>query len=398
MDDLEPKPLAAAEWSLLKAPPAVAEYYEVLGRFIRIAGNDPAILERFRRLYAPLYRDRVAARAVLEIRFYYDGSTFLVAQGEAGFRFSHPSMAEQPAMIFTRLIMEACTDFLLVHAAALSCAGHGVVLAGSSGLGKSTLAAHLAVRGHGFFSDEIAAIAPATGCLHPFPLRIGLRPGPGQRLAGQAEAVAQDVLDDPKLLVDIVSLSGRPPAVPCPARAVILLTTRAAPEVQTVKKRAGRVKAWFSVDTPALRESVSAVPGVAGCVWTPEGLFTTVVMQAADLPAAIPALRAAAQAQGGELAMVQHEDFERVNHQEAPAWLPLPVSAGVLELVKRIPASFRSRLVQERYGGQASSLVLALSAALAKARFYKLTPGRLEEMLDLVEAMAAGRAGGAGGS
>ena len=397
MDELEPQVLSESEQAALQAPSAACAHFDVLGRCIRIAGNDPALLDRFRRLYEPLYRATAAGPAFLEIRYHYDGAVFLVARGEQGYRFSHPAMAEQPAMIFTRLIMESCTDYILLHAAALSCAGRGVVLAGSTGLGKSTLAAHLAVRGHGFFSDEIAALQPDTGCLHPFPLRLGLRPGPGQVLVEQVPAVAQDVLDDPKLLVDCLTLSGCPPAEPCPVKAVILLTTRAVSGVQTVIKRTGLVKAWFTVDASALREAVSSLPGISGCRWAEDGQLTAVVMQVEDLPRAIPALQVAARGAGSLLAMVQHEDFDSIDHQHAPAWVRLSASAGVLELLKRMPGAYRNQLLRDRYEGRASALVLALSKTLAGVSFYKLTPGRLEEMLALVEEMAAGRLAGTGG-
>ena len=74
-------------------------------------------------------------------------------------------------------VMERCTAYLQLHAATLSFEGQGVVLAGNSGVGKSTLAAGLVSRGWTYLSDEFALIHPATLRLHPFPKALCIKAG-----------------------------------------------------------------------------------------------------------------------------------------------------------------------------------------------------------------------------
>ena len=69
------------------------------------------------------------------------------------------------------------TDYLLVHAATLAYKGRGVILAGGSGFGKSTLAAGLVSRGWTYLCDEFALIDPGTLKLHPFPKAICIKAG-----------------------------------------------------------------------------------------------------------------------------------------------------------------------------------------------------------------------------
>jgi hypothetical protein len=73
-------------------------------------------------------------------------------------------------------------DQLLLHAAALSFAGHGLLLPGPSGSGKSTLAAALVLAGFDYLTDEAAAIDPETLEMAPYPKPLSLRAGSAQRL------------------------------------------------------------------------------------------------------------------------------------------------------------------------------------------------------------------------
>lgn len=69
------------------------------------------------------------------------------------------------------------SNFLCVHAAALSRHGHGVLFPGQSGSGKSTLAAGLLARGWRYLSDEVALIDPVTLHVHPFPKALCIKSG-----------------------------------------------------------------------------------------------------------------------------------------------------------------------------------------------------------------------------
>lgn len=65
--------------------------------------------------------------------------------------------------------------YLLFHAAVLSRQGQALLLAAPSGAGKSTLAAALSASGWTYLSDELALVDPATLCVTPFALPLGLK-------------------------------------------------------------------------------------------------------------------------------------------------------------------------------------------------------------------------------
>jgi HprK-related kinase A len=68
-------------------------------------------------------------------------------------------------------------QFIQVHAASMAHEGRGLILAGDSGVGKSTLAAALMARGWQYLSDEFALIDPKTHQMHPFPKALCIKSG-----------------------------------------------------------------------------------------------------------------------------------------------------------------------------------------------------------------------------
>ena len=69
------------------------------------------------------------------------------------------------------------SDYLQLHAATLALDGQGVILTGSPGAGKSTLAAGLAARGWRYLCDEFALIDPLTLRAAPFPKALCIKAG-----------------------------------------------------------------------------------------------------------------------------------------------------------------------------------------------------------------------------
>lgn len=76
-------------------------------------------------------------------------------------------------------------DLLVFHAASVAVDGHGVLLLGDKGAGKTTLSLCLASRGHAFLGDEWGAVSTSTRELLPMRSLLSIRQGP--RAAGVDE-------------------------------------------------------------------------------------------------------------------------------------------------------------------------------------------------------------------
>ncbi len=64
----------------------------------------------------------------------------------------------------------------MLHAGSVAVDGRGVVFVGHSGAGKSTLTAAMAMAGHAYVADEVAAITSDTR-IRAFHRPVGLRAG-----------------------------------------------------------------------------------------------------------------------------------------------------------------------------------------------------------------------------
>jgi hypothetical protein len=79
--------------------------------------------------------------------------------------------------IFLRLL-RLRDDLIFLHASMVEVTGHGLLLVGPKGTGKTTVALALGSRGHSVLGDETAIYEPSTGRLIPFRRPAAIKPGP----------------------------------------------------------------------------------------------------------------------------------------------------------------------------------------------------------------------------
>lgn len=82
--------------------------------------------------------------------------------------------------VFLRLL-QASRRFVLVHSAAVSRHGRGILVVGPPQAGKTTMAIALARRGCEYYSDDVAPLNRTDGALHPFRKAAAVRLPRGTR-------------------------------------------------------------------------------------------------------------------------------------------------------------------------------------------------------------------------
>ena len=121
-----------------------------------------------------------------------------VADGRARFRFpggreidpiDHDTLPRAVLNVLSRMALDESTVAANLHGATLTTpGGTGIVLAGRSRSGKTSLTAELAARGHTYLTDEMVGIDLDTGTLRAFPRPLSMRSENLERITAKLAA------------------------------------------------------------------------------------------------------------------------------------------------------------------------------------------------------------------
>jgi hypothetical protein len=116
------------------------------------------------------------------------------------------------------------SDYLVVHAAAASWEGRGLVLSAPMDSGKTTLVTGLMRAGFDYLTDEAALLELETGILHPFPKALTLEPPTIALMPELREKIPKEFSGPGRLRYFFLPDDIRPGSVgeACPVRYVIL--------------------------------------------------------------------------------------------------------------------------------------------------------------------------------
>jgi hypothetical protein len=148
---------------------------------------------------------------------------------------------------------------VLLHAAAVSWQGRGVLLAGPADSGKTTTVAGLTRAGFAYLTDEAAALDPVTGLLHPYPRSLWMERRSVKAVFGGIPSRHAHVPND-NYHVAPTELRRRSIGGSCPVRYVVFPRYEAA--ATTVLEPLGRAEAVAALARNAFNLSQFGSPGV----------------------------------------------------------------------------------------------------------------------------------------
>lgn len=334
--------------------------YRFFDTTVTIDTDSPGFLDQFEQSYGSFRSDEPAGDV---LRVELDGSPRLTVDGRQVSGEDPATLSIYALNVVLNRIADNVTSHILIHGAALrGRSGGGVIIAGRSGLGKTTLALELLHTGYGFLSDEIAAVNRETLLLDPFPRRIG------RRVAGRSSSEKE-------------ILEGGDPAPSTAPKQLFVLHNPADEETKS--------SCFVVVDRhhTGLREDLRQIPGVRSVVDLDGVAYPTFLLEldGASLAATEPAVTAVCERHGVLLLEVVRGSRMAPSFRGEPECARLGASEAARLLLGRLRCSPRSRLVQEVYSGSASRLLLALSDLCARMTCYRLTVGRLERMVEIIQ-------------
>lgn len=269
-------------------------------------------------------------------------------------------------------------NHLALHATTLVRGGAGLLVAGPSTFGKTTLAVHLARRGFALLSDDVTFLDRRSGCAIPFPRALHLRAGtrrtlPEEDLESASRAAEDTSLEDWTLAAGAWLPVAREPAS---IRTVAILRPRADGagvrrfplyDIRVATGHEGLLEQLEALDGVRSAEPVDGAPGRvlvrverAGALADWLGRHREAVVFAVKMASSVPGFD-------------DRPELKRIGTFQAALELGQ-------EMLNRHPGS---RLAEE-FEGREAELVMELGEMLRGARCHALLPGRLEETLDLL--------------
>lgn len=262
-------------------------------------------------------------------------------------------------------LFEVVTEFLILHGSVIQRDGKAVIISGSSTAGKTTLALALAKRGHPLLSDELAPVHRIQRMVESFPRRIGIRQ--------QGEF---------KQMLDIEEIPNGRLGVACKPGAIFLLTPRrdetfVVPGCRTIELGLNRMNQDFVA-------ALASWPEVARVDVLSDRYFPSVRLSVRPAPL-IERIDACCRKYG--IAVVQFIEGRTLppDFTATPKLTRLTGSAGLIEVAKQVLNGRAPSRLHTDLGGSQAALIMELAHTLGDVPIYCLTPGRLDELVQIIE-------------
>jgi hypothetical protein len=182
------------------APPAETAYVRFESHYIAIELGAPQVAAPFRAAIGHLLAATPAGVSAGTLEASLDNGQIRI-MGPASLpveQFTDPALASRGLLHgVVKLLMAARPDLLWIHGGVAAHDGRALLLAATSGQGKSTLIAELLRCGWTYLSDEVAPIDPVTCRVFPFPIT------PHMRIGHQRDLHATEVQQLAKARIDI---------------------------------------------------------------------------------------------------------------------------------------------------------------------------------------------------
>jgi hypothetical protein len=280
-------------------------------------------------------------------------------------------------------IVAGVRSHFLIHAGVVSWWGRGVILAGDSGHGKTTLVLELVRRGFKFLSDEMAALNRAERRVDPFPRCLRVQPG-SLDLADWPAANGSIPEWYGKLLLDIETLQPNSLGVPAAISHIIMLKDPAAPPESSLIKPGQELCILVNRLDEALLTDVKQVEGVSRVGPDVVRGYPAIRCRAIQRMSVLARIEALCR-QHGVLILDISKRLETRPAFDTPArLLPLTKSQTVVELLRQFQGGHKSALLQEEFGGSSPRLFLELAGLIGQAQCHKLCVGSLHQAADLI--------------
>ncbi|MEW6378360.1 MAG: hypothetical protein AB1611_02000 [bacterium] len=292
-------------------------------------------------------------------------------------------------------VMAKIKSHLLFHAAAVSWQGQGVIILGSSGQGKSTLAIELIRQGFKFFTDEITCIHRENHLLYPFPRTLGVRTTALQLFKdfnlSNLDSLPM-ISGEGKTVMHVSDVPGIQLSDPCLPKYVIILSSfaeegsedRANPPHPA---RQDYTSLYLAVDRfdEKMISKLQDFPGITEINKIEGGASPVIQLTVKTGSCLLPEIKNLCYHHQVALFDITKERKKRkADFSQEPHLIEIRKSRALFELLRSFRGGQESSIFKDNGAGIAS-MTLLISSLLENAKCYRLTAGRLEDMAGLLK-------------
>lgn len=282
-------------------------------------------------------------------------------------------------------IIAQVQSHFLIHAGVVADQDQGIIIAGDTGHGKTTLILELVRRGFKFLSDEMAALGRMDRRVYPFPRSLRIRPGTLERVGFAQAAVGATVWLN-KLILDIEQIQPNSMGAPVPVQHIVILRNPA----DTHPHESGTARMiHILVDRvdDAFLTALCGVEGIMDVDTIHEPGYAVLKIRAAFPTQILPRVEAVCRAHHVLIFEVTKRLPSRPTFNAPVRLEAISPRQGVLELVRRFQGGHRSALLHDEFGGSSTRLFMELADLVSPAQCYQLDVGALPEMADALSAL-----------
>jgi hypothetical protein len=361
-----------SSWS--RGDPEVGpRHYQILDVGLCLESSQESFLENFHQDYLRFSVPVLAEGRHLHIHF--EGrreaaEAFLEVDGARESLEGHPRPDLHAAQIIAQILMDRVEAFTILHGAVLGRENRALAISGASGAGKTTLTLALLESGWSYLSDDFCPIHRKTGLTHPFPRSLWVRPSPGEESRNRRRG---------KLLYPLDGHGFRIETHPCPLKWLICLENGASENERPTERF--RIAFHKGKELPILTE-----------FQTIEGLTLQKTGGAESLGWLVTYSRNPRSTERIKQLLAHHQKAIW-NVYTLPGCNPDFTKAPRLESISPHEAAFLllRELKHSLTGGLRPGALLAhLGGLLAEVSCYRLSPGPLNQRLDLIQTIVRG--------
>lgn len=283
-----------------------------------------------------------------------------------------------------RQLLGRVGDHFVFHASTVARDGRAIVVAGPSAFGKTTLTLHLALRGFAVLSEDLTFLDRSTGRVIPFRRPMTVRPGTRGTLEGdQLDALERGIL---RREAEVWSVDAG-------LAEVSRTEEEATPAVLAVMRPTGtgagvRAFRWFTCRVREGRDDALAdlrsVPGAGRVLEHPADPWALSI----EIPETA-AIEAWLGAHDQDVVLAVKHTGGAPDFEGTPSADPIgPFQAG-LEISQEMLNRHTGSRVATEFDGRETHLVADVAGLIRDVDCYALSPGVLDETLDLLEAAFA---------